>query len=112
MLSTPGLSVAAIPVATAVMAAGVGALYRFTTGRPVPIRDLAPGAVAAALGMVLVGTGFGAYVATSSRYTAVYGALAGAVIGVLAIYLAVYAVLIGAVLNVQLGGHPREDTST
>jgi membrane protein len=111
VLSTPALSVVAIPVALAVIAAGVAALYRFSAGRPVPMRDLVPGAAAAALGVVLVGTGFGAYVATSSRYTAVYGALAGAVIGMLAIYLAVYAVLIGAVLNVQLGGHAREDTS-
>ncbi len=62
-----------------------------------------PGALASAIGVVLVTAGFGAYVTTSSKYTAVYGAFAGAVIGMLAVYLAVYVVLLGAVLNRQLG---------
>jgi membrane protein len=66
-----------------------------------------PGALASALGMVLVTVGFGGYVATSSTYTAVYGAFAGAVIGMLAIYLAVYVVLLGAVLNSQLDRRQR-----
>jgi uncharacterized BrkB/YihY/UPF0761 family membrane protein len=51
----------------------------------------------AALGVVLVTFGFGAY-------AAVYGAFAGIVIGMLAIYRAVYVVLLGAVLNMQLAG--------
>ena len=51
---------------------------------------------------MLVTSGFGAYVAVSTRYTAVYGALAGVVIGMLALYLAIYVLLLGAVLNMQL----------
>jgi membrane protein len=58
--------------------------------------------VTSAVGVVLVTFGFGAYVAVSTRYTAVYGALAGVVSGMLAVYLAVYVVLLGAVLNMQL----------
>ena len=96
-----------IPAALAAITAGVGALYRFSVGAPVGARALLPGALASALGMVLVSVGFGGYVATSSRYTAVYGAFAGAVIGMLAIYLAVYVVLLGAVLNSQLDRRKR-----
>ena len=47
-----------------------------------PARALFPGAIASACGVVLVTTGFGAYVAASSRYTAVYGTLAGVVVEV------------------------------
>lgn len=97
------LTVLGVPVALAAITAGVGALYRFSVGVPVGARAVLPGAFASAIGVVLVTVGFGAYVATSSKYTAVYGAFGGAVIGMLAIYLAVYVVLLGAVLNSQLG---------
>ena len=66
------------------------------------MRALLPGAVTSAVGVVLVTSGFGTYVAVSTRYTAVYGALAEVVIGMLAVYLAVYVLLLGAVLNMQL----------
>ena len=48
--------------------------------------------------------GFSTYLHFSTRFTAVYGALAGAVIAMIGTYLAVYVVLLGAVLNVQLTG--------
>jgi len=103
------LSVVGVPVALAAITAGVAGLYRFSLGAPVAARAVFPGAVASAVGIVFVTVGFGAYVAISSKYTAVYGAFAGAVIGMLAIYLAVYVVLLGAVLNSQLG---RQGVST
>ena len=96
------LTVLGIPVSLAVIVTAVAALYRFSIGTPVGMRALLPGALASGIGVVLVTVGFGAYVAASSKYTAVYGAFAGAVIGMLAIYLAVYVVLLGAVLNSQL----------
>ena len=99
-----GLTVLGVPVALAAITAGAVALYRFSVGAPIGVRALLPGAVASGIGVVLVTVAFGAYVAASSRYTAVYGAFAGAVIGMLAIYLAVYVVLLGAVLNSQLSG--------
>ena len=82
--------------------AGVGALSRSLVGHRVGVRALLPGAVTSAVGVVLVTSGFGAYVAASTRYTAVYGALAGLVIGMLAVYLGIYVLLLGAVLNMQL----------
>ena len=97
------LTVVGVPVALAAITAGVGVLYRFSIGVAVGVRALLPGAFASAIGVVLVTVGFGVYVATSTKYTAVYGAFAGGVIGMLAIYFAVYVVLLGAVLNSQLG---------
>src|SRR5215469_5188789 len=100
---TPGLwAVVGIPIGLLAITAGVGALYRFAVCRRVDVRALLPGAVTSAVGVVLVTSGFGGYVAVSTRYTAVYGALAGVVVGMLAVYLAVYVLLLGAVLNMQL----------
>jgi membrane protein len=99
----PGLwAVVGVPVSLLVITGAVGAFYRLAVGNRVAVRALLPGAVASAIGVLVVTTGFGAYVAGSTRYTAVYGALAGVVIGMLAVYLAVYVVLLGAVLNMQL----------
>ena len=100
-----------IPVAILAITAGVAGLYRFSVGTPVAARGLLPGAVASGVGVVIVIAAFGFYVATSSRYTAVYGALAGAVIGMLGIYLVVYVVLLGAVLNMQLSGGKTEPST-
>jgi membrane protein len=104
------LTVFGVPVVLAAITVGVGALYRFSVAAPIGARALLPGALASGIGMVLVTGGFGAYVAVSSRYTAVYGALAGAVIGMLAVYLAVYVLLLGAVLNSRLDGRIPKPT--
>jgi membrane protein len=97
------LAVLGAVVALVAIAACVGALYRFSVGSHLTLRALLPGALASAVGVVLVTIGFGSYVALSKRYAAVYGAFAGVIIGMLAIYFAVYVVLLGAVLNMQLG---------
>jgi membrane protein len=96
------LTVLGVPVGLLVIVAGVGALYRFAVGHRVAVRAVLPGAVTSAIGVLLVTTGFGAYVSLSARYTALYGAFAALVIGMLGVYLAVYVVLVGAVLNMQL----------
>jgi membrane protein len=107
---TPGLwAMVGIPVGFLVITAGVGALYRFAVEHRVGLRALLPGAVTSPVGVVVVTSGFGVYVAMSTRYTAVYGALAGLVIGMLAVYLAVYVILLGAVLNMQLSRPPSGD---
>jgi membrane protein len=103
----PLVVVIAVPTLFVVVAAGVAALYRFSVGASVGARALLPGAVASAVGVVSALAGFGAYVAWSKHYTAVYGVFAGAVIGMLGTYLAVYVVLLGAVLNAQLSSTPR-----
>ncbi len=105
------VTVLGVPVGLAAITAAVGALYRFSVGAHVGVRALAPGALASAVGVAVVTAGFGVYVATSSKYTAVYGAFAGAVIGMLAIYFVVYVVLLGAVLNSELSRGRRDDNT-
>ena len=96
-----------VPIVLVFIGAGVAVLYRFSVGGGVRLRALLPGAVASSVGVVAVAAGFGAYVASSRHYTAVYGVFAGLVIGMLGTYLAVYVILLGAVLNVQLTSTPR-----
>ena len=103
----PVVVLVAVPALLVAVAGGVAALYRFSVGGGVRARALLPGAVASSVGVVAVLAGFGAYVAWSRHYTAVYGVFAGAVIGMLATYLSVYVVLLGAVLNAQLASTSR-----
>ena len=91
-----------VPILLAIVAGVIAAAYRFSTGRLVGGRRVMPGAVTAAVGLLVVAAGFTAYLQFSTRYTAVYGALAGAVIGMTGTYLATYVVLIGAVINAQI----------
>ncbi len=102
--SSPLLAALGVVLVLVAITGCVAALYRFSVGRHVTARALLPGALTSAAGVVLVTFAFGAYVAVSKRYAAVYGAFAGVVIGMLAIYFAVYVVLLGAVLNMQLAG--------
>jgi membrane protein len=91
-----------LPLIIAVLAVVAAALYRFAIGDPTPVAQLVPGALAAAVGMVVLAAGFTAYIGVSTHYVAVYGALAGAVIGMIGTYLVVYVLLLGAVLNAQM----------
>ena len=93
-----------IPLLLLLGASLIVGLYRFSVARPVGLRALLPGALASSAGLGFVALGFDVYLKFSTRFTAVYGALAGAVIAMIATYLAVYVVLLGAVLNVQLAG--------
>ena len=101
---TPVIAIAGVPALLVLVATGIAGLYRFSLARTVDIRTLLPGAIASAFGLVLVAVGFSTYVRFSTRFTAVYGALAGAVIVMIGTYLVVYVVLLGAVLNVALSG--------
>jgi membrane protein len=91
-----------IPLLLVIVALVVAGAYRFSIDDPMPVRSLLPGAAFTSVGLLLVGAGFGVYVALSPHYTAVYGALAGVAVGMIASYLASYVILIGAVVNVQL----------
>jgi membrane protein len=101
--SVPGFVavVAAIPLLIGLITVAIAGAYRFSIGGGVARRDLWPGALAASVGLGVVVSGFVVYLRFSTRYTAVYGALAGTVIGMIGTYLAVYVVLLGAVLNAQ-----------
>jgi membrane protein len=105
----PLVVLVAAPTLLVSVAGGVAALYRFSVGARMGARAFLPGAVASSVGVVGALAGFGAYVAWSKHYTAVYGVFAGAVVGMLGTYLAVYVVLLGAVLNAQLASTPRHN---
>ncbi len=92
----------AVPLLIAVVAATITALYRYSIGRRLMLREQLPGALSASVGLAIVFGGFALYLRFSTRYTAVYGALAGTVIGMIGTYIGVYVVLLGAVLNAQL----------
>ena len=111
-VKSPGmlLIIVGAPVIIAGIAAGIAVLYRLSVGSHVPARALLPGALASGIGVVVLAVGFTAYVATSTRYTAVYGVFAAAVIGMIATYLAVYVILLGAVFNVALNAPSEPDT--
>ena len=104
--------VVGIPVLMVFVASAIAGLYRFSIGRRVGFRAVLPGSVASACGLALVAVGFGTYLRFSTRFAAVYGALAGAVIVMIGTYLAVYVVLLGAVLNVQLTGTVAHELET
>jgi membrane protein len=102
------VAVIGVPLLIIVVSAVTATVYRFSVDQPIRLRQLLPGAVTAAVGVVLVVVGFAIYLRVSTSYTAVYGALAGTIIGMIGTYLATFALLIGAVLNAQL--HTPEHT--
>jgi membrane protein len=94
--------VIAVPLFSGVVAAIIAILYRYSVGHRLMLRRQMPGALTASVGLGVVVGAFAVYLRFSTRYTAVYGALAGTVIGMIGTYLAVYVVLLGAVLNARL----------
>ena len=76
-------------------------LYVRFPGRPVAVREAAPGAAFAAVGWVALQTGFQLYAAASSIGD-LYGVLGGVLLLVTWFYLAAIVILVGAVLNVVL----------
>ena len=97
-------AIVGIPALMIFVTSAIAGLYWFSIESRAGFRSLLPGALTSACGLALVAVGFSIYVRYSTRFAAVYGALAGAVIAMIGTYLAVYVVLLGAVLNVQLTG--------
>jgi uncharacterized BrkB/YihY/UPF0761 family membrane protein len=102
--SAVALALIGVPLGFVALTLGIAGLYRLSVGPAVRLRQLLPGAGAAAVAVVVSLVAFAAYVGLSRRFTAVYGAFAGVVIGMLGLYFAAYAVLLGAVLDAQLTG--------
>jgi len=90
-------------VATVVLFAGVGILYRFGPNRrPARVQWLSVGAVVAVVFWVVLSVGFSYYVANFGNYNQVYGSI-GAVIAMLVwLWISSFLVLFGAALNAQI----------
>jgi len=106
------IALVGVPCGLVALTLGITGLYRLSVGPDVPLRQLLPGAAAAAVAVVVALVAFATYLRLSSRFTAVYGAFTGVVIGMLALYFAAYAILLGAVLDVQRGQRSPSQRST
>ena len=76
-----------------------GALRRMI---PLLRKSLLPGAVLATVGVVLMSTLFSRLIASSARYSLVYGSLASLILLMLWLYLICQAIFVGAALNIAL----------
>lgn len=91
------------PVILALLLAVLAAVYYWGPNRPdAEWSWITPGAVVAALGLILVSAGFGWYVSTFGSYDKTYGSLAGVVVLMLWIWLSTVMVLLGAEINAEL----------
>jgi membrane protein len=101
------LALAGFPLGLLALTLGIAGLYRLSVGPTAGLRQLLPGAAAAAVAVVVALVAFAVHVGLSRRFTAVYGAFAGVVVGMLGLYFAAYAVLLGAVFDARLAGSRR-----
>ncbi|MFY9330230.1 MAG: YihY/virulence factor BrkB family protein [Candidatus Nanopelagicales bacterium] len=76
-------------------------LFRYGIGRGGPHLRLFPGAAFAAVGLLVVYVALSFALGLTTRYQAVYGALAGTIVVMLVLYVASYVMLIGALINGQ-----------
>ena len=70
------LALAGFPLGLLALTLGIAGLYRLSVGPTVGLRQLLPGAAAAAVAVVVALVAFAVYVGLSRRFTAVYGAFA------------------------------------
>lgn len=91
-----------VPALLILLTALIAAMYRFAIAHKTKVRALLPGAICAAVALLVLAVGFGLYVSWFGNYKAVYGAVAGVVIAMLLAYMSVYAVLLAAIFNAEL----------
>jgi membrane protein len=96
------------PFVVLLMLGGLAVIYRLGPDRPAArLRFLTPGAVTAAVLLILCSLGFGYYVTNFADYDSTYGPLAGLAVTMIWIWLSTVAVLIGAELNALIeAGQP------
>lgn len=91
------------PLLVLLLAAGLGALYAFGPNRPErPYRWITPGALLAALMVVVGSAAFAYYLNHYAAYDQSYGALAAAIALMTGLWLATLSVLFGAEVNAEL----------
>lgn len=95
-------SIIGVVVLVAVLIGLVALVYLASVGASAGWRGLLPGAVAAAVGLLIVGLLLNVYAAVSPNLALVYGTIAGVIVSMLTVWLSVCAVLIGAALNAEI----------
>jgi len=101
-----------VPILLVLLTLLAAGAYRFAARGPVGARRLFPGAALTAVATVALVVGFDVYLHFSTRFTAVYGALAGVVLAMLFAYLSIYAMLLGALINGQWGEADEHRTAS
>lgn len=91
------------PVMLALLLAVLAALYYWGPDRPdAEWSWITPGAVVAAIGLILASAGLGWYVSNFGSYDETYGSLAAVVVLMLWIWISTVMVLLGAEINAEL----------
>lgn len=100
--------VGAVVLAVAAFALIFG-LYRIAIGRVVPPRALWPGALFAAIGLVLIQSFWEHLTRASPNLNLTYGSLANVVVSLLAIWLAAFVILLGTFVGPTVATHAHAD---
>ena len=91
------------PIVIGVLLAVLALLYRWAPDWPVIQRAwITPGAVVAAVGLIVTSSALGWYVGNFGSYDETYGSLAAVVVLMLWVWLSTIVVLIGAEINAEL----------
>jgi membrane protein len=101
------------PVLAALMAVGIGVLFRVATGRGARgwFGIVTVGTVVATLGALLLSFLFSIYTAQFATYSRTYGALATIVVVLLWLFLSAFAVLVGAVVDATTSDATTSDAT-
>ena len=103
-LTRAGASVTVVAISTALLFTTFAVLYRVVPAVPTRMRDIWPGALAAAAGFEGLQYGFSIYLAFFGHYNRVYGSLGAVVAFMFFVYLASMVFLFGAEIASE---HPR-----
>jgi membrane protein len=95
-LTRAGAWVIVVAISTALLFATFAVLYRVVPAAPTRMRDIWPGALAAAAGFEGLQYGFSIYLAFFGHYNRVYGSLGAVVAFMFFVYLASMVFLFGA----------------
>ncbi len=96
------------PLMFVLLVAGLAAVYYWGPNRPDAAWTwITPGAVFAALGLILTSAGLGWYVRNFGSYDETYGSLAAVVILMLWVWLSTVMVLLGAEINAEMDRRAR-----
>ncbi|MGF1651970.1 MAG: YihY/virulence factor BrkB family protein [Actinomycetales bacterium] len=112
-VATLAIQAGRFAVLAGVVLVALALLYRWAADRADPRwRWASPGAVAAAVGWLVVSALFSAYVTYFGSYSETYGSVAGAAILLLWLYYSAFVVLLGAEINAESERQTQRDTTT
>ena len=85
------------------------ALYKFTPCKRIKLKEVFPGAVVSALGLIISSFAFSYYINNFNNYTKVYGSLAAIFIMMLWMFITSMVIIFGVEVNSVLVEHEKEN---